>query len=169
MKQHQEISTINRKKEIDRETYERIKETLSTAESQLAEIRSQLSAIRRNDGSNLQESPSFLYLVSQDIGKQEEINRLKHELSVSIVVENLKRDDIVCIGDKVCLSIYYPEDDETVEKVAVLVGGAPNPLNDEISKSSPIGSFINGKVVGTSGNVVLPSGEVATVSILSKK
>lgn len=166
---HQSTLAINQRKEIDQESYDRLQKSLASAESQLSDIKSQIVALRRNEGSNLQESSSFLYLVAQELGKQEEVNRLKHEISLCVVVETIKDDNIICIGDKVTLSMYYPDDDETIEKVCVLVGGSPNPLNDEISQNSPIGAFIKGKAVGASGNVILPNGNVSTVKILSKE
>lgn len=163
-----QIETTISKKEIDRESYERYSKAIVEIEAQLADIRSQIAAVRRNDGSNLQESSSFLFLVSQELGKVQELNRIKTELSEYVVVDVEKSDDLVSIGDKVTLTIYYPDDDETIEKTYTLVGASPDPLNNEISKSSAIGQFVYGQPIGTSGDVVLPSGDNCHVTIIAK-
>lgn len=156
------------KKEIDQEGYDRIKQSIEAEKQQLTEIRSQIKAILSTDGSNLSESPSFLYLVAQESGKIAIIEKLQLELDSLIVVEKKETTDLVDLGDVVTLEIKYPNEDATTKKYR-LVGSSPDAFKDEISQNGAIGRVIKGKPVGFSAEAVLPSGEIATIKIISKE
>lgn len=169
-KQNDQIfQNVQKKNELTRQGFERLQARLKKSEQELKAIREELAHIRSTDGINLPENPYYMSLLTDEHAKRNDVRTLMEEINNSVIVEANTDDSIIGVGDKALLELLYSGDDEPIRKSFMLVGSFSNPSNAEISKNSPIGTFIFGKEIGTEGEVVLPNGDTVNVKIISKE
>lgn len=82
---------------------------------------------------------------------QSKINdMIKQKEYLKLINEDTYVDDIVCINDKVLVSIKYDENDQEEETIKLTGKYLPDDSLNEISLNSPIGRAIYKQAIGTS-------------------
>jgi transcription elongation factor GreA len=138
---------------MTRDEFEARKAKLEHMQTEMLEITKRVAAAR--DLGDLSENAEY-HAAREDQGMQQaKINQLRDELARAYIVDlsNMPKDSVV-FGARVRVKDLDLEEEEEFH----LVGANPDPLNNRILTSSPIGQGLLGKKKGEVAEIQAPRG-----------